>query len=320
MATEIIEEIEAGGDVYLLHSKAMKNSNNTNSNTPYVYDWIGTQQEYNDQNIASLHPEWVCYITDDVEGGVSVYTKIEIDNAVLHKAGSEEYTGRKTFTSTGENWGLVLKNPSAEQQTAATTYTEKLIGWFDRNNVRIGSIGTGIETDGKSRCYFGASKNINGTNIYSLVETKVDLNGNCMCGLPTNTYGTYFHGTADYAKWADLAEMYETDKTYTPGTLIKFGGRKDITIANNKCNGVISDKPGFVLDAGKENSLPVALVGKTPVKIIGKVKKFDPITLSETPGVGRVATEGEKVIGKALETSEDENEKLVMCVTKFNID
>ena len=66
--------------------------------------------------------------------------------------------------------------------------------------------------------------------------------------------------------------------------------------------------------------LSVALVGKTVVRIIGKVNKFDNITLSEIPGVGRVAKEGEQVIAKALEASEIDDEKLVLCVTKFNLD
>ena len=54
--------------------------------------------------------------------------------------------------------------------------------------------------------------------------------------------------------------------------------------------------------------------------IIGKANKFDNITLSEIPGIGRVAKEDEKIIVKALENSDNENEKLVLCVTKFNLD
>lgn len=30
-----------------------------------IYDWIGTIQEYEDQQIETLHPEYLCYITDD---------------------------------------------------------------------------------------------------------------------------------------------------------------------------------------------------------------------------------------------------------------
>lgn len=35
---------------------------NTNS---VKYDWIGTEAQYEAQNIETLHPEWVCFVTDD---------------------------------------------------------------------------------------------------------------------------------------------------------------------------------------------------------------------------------------------------------------
>lgn len=126
-------------------------------------------------------------------------------------------------------------------------------------------------------------------------------------------------GTASSALWADLAEQYQSDKEYPAGTLISFGGEKDITIAKVECHGVISDKPGFLLDCGLENSLPVALVGKTPVRVIGKIKKFDRIVLSDIPGVGKEqTTSDEKVVAIALENNDSEEEKLVMAVVKVS--
>ena len=58
------------------------NQNTAVGATPVKYDWIGTLAEYNSQNVETLHPEWVCYITDDVSGGESVYTKAEVDSAI----------------------------------------------------------------------------------------------------------------------------------------------------------------------------------------------------------------------------------------------
>ena len=324
MATHIIEEIAAGGDVYTLHGKAMVNSNSTNSTTPYVYDWVGTQTEYNTQQIETLHPEWICYITDDIEGGYSVYTKTETDAIVVHKTGDEIISGCKSFSG-GNNVSavgiapinIVDINPDG---TTAGTLQYKDIVFGDTNNIRIGVVRAGAYTNNRRQIGLNVCSNTN-TNLGGITISCAADGTDVRCNLPTETYGTNFHGTSTSAKWADLAEMYESDKTYSKGTLIQFGGKKDITIAkNNKCNGVISADPGFVLDAGKENSLPVALCGKTPIRIIGKVKRFDNITLSETHGVGRLALDGEKVIGKCLESSDVEEEKLVMCVTKFNID
>ena len=158
------------------------------------------------------------------------------------------------------------------------------------------------------------------SNNYATIRLNIDENGNSWCNLPSDTYSTNFHGTATTALYADLAEKYESDQKYSVGTLIKFGGEKDITIADTEVNGVISDRPGFILDSELENGQAVALVGKTPLRIIGSVNKFDKITLSEIPGIGRVAKEGGKVIARALGFSGNNDEKLVMCVTKFTLD
>lgn len=63
-----------------IQAVATVNQNTAASATNPVYDWVGTLAEYNAQNIATLHPEWVCFITDDFVGGDSVYTKTQIDN------------------------------------------------------------------------------------------------------------------------------------------------------------------------------------------------------------------------------------------------
>ena len=41
------------------------NANSSNVSAPNVFDWVGTLAQYTTQNIASTHPDWVCYITDD---------------------------------------------------------------------------------------------------------------------------------------------------------------------------------------------------------------------------------------------------------------
>lgn len=322
MPNSIITELQAAGSVYDIHGKATINSNSNTSQapipTPSIFDWVGTQQQYVDQAIETNHPEWICFIVDDVEGGYSVYTKTEIDNAVVHKAGDETITGEKRFSNV-----IHRKNSSV---TRTGTYTsDQLIHmrFDDKDNKPMGEIATKKGQNGNTRIelHTCTDDGNGGDAWHCLFQGWYDssTSTNC-CNLPTNTYATNFLGTASQAKWADLAEKYETDKTYKAGTLIKFGGEKDITIADDKCNGVISDKPGFLLDYEQMGSLPVALVGKTPIRIIGKVNKHDPITLSETPGVGRIANEGEKIIARALESSDKEKEKLVMCVTKFNLD
>ena len=78
----IREEVDGAGDNITIN----KNSNNElqaigliNKNeaagaTNPIYDWIGTQQEYIDQDIAAQHPDWVCFITDDAYNPQSTYS------------------------------------------------------------------------------------------------------------------------------------------------------------------------------------------------------------------------------------------------------
>lgn len=131
------------------------------------------------------------------------------------------------------------------------------------------------------------------------------------------TFTNTIIGTSMQALWADMAEKYQADADYPCGTLVQFGGNKEITAATNEVNAVISTAPGFVLNH-LEDGLPIALSGKVPVRIIGKVNKFDKIVLSNIPGIGRVKQNDEQVIAIALEENYNEDEKLVMCVTKLS--
>lgn len=74
------------------------------------------------------------------------------------------------------------------------------------------------------------------------------------CGNMKVTGDVYFdkdiHGCALCARWADLAEGYESDAEYEPGTFVRFGGEKEITIASEyEANAVITTQPGFILGA-----------------------------------------------------------------------
>lgn len=136
-------------------------------------------------------------------------------------------------------------------------------------------------------------------------------------------------GTALKAKWADLAEIYECDENevLVPGTLVRFGGQYEIT----KCKrndrhvfGVISTKPGVVLNKKETKGQKIALVGRVPVRVIGKINKFDKLTTSYIPGVAKKKTWLDVLllkptIGRALHTNTNGNEKLVESVVKINL-
>lgn len=142
----------------------------------------------------------------------------------------------------------------------------------------------------------------------------------------TATFTEVIQGCALCAKWADLAELYESDADYSPGTLVKFGGEKEITIADDKANAVITTRPGLILGGDGKSSddgkiyRGIALAGRVPVKCLGPIKKFDAIALSKTAGYAEacIADLSSGVVGIALENSQYEISGLVECAVKMS--
>lgn len=136
-----------------------------------------------------------------------------------------------------------------------------------------------------------------------------------------NTFTQTIQGTAYRAYWGDLAEYYETDKEYPLGTLIQFGGDKEITIAKTEVNAVISSKPGFILNSEMPHSQPIALCGRVPVRVIGSCNKFDYLKLSQFEGIAEVDLDAkpENIIARALENKYSNDEGLVLCVVNFKL-
>ena len=138
----------------------------------------------------------------------------------------------------------------------------------------------------------------------------------------SNTFNNVVQGTAFRTYWGDLAEIYETDKEYPKATLVKFGGDKEITIADTQVNAVISSEPGLILNTQNKTGQAIALIGRVPVRVIGNCKKFDYLTLSDVPGVATVLEDNEfplNVIARALENKDYVEEGLVLCVIKFDL-
>lgn len=137
----------------------------------------------------------------------------------------------------------------------------------------------------------------------------------------SNVYGGTFHGTAVQARYADLAERYEIDAPAEAGTLVMFGGIKEITLANNiqAVFGVISSNPAYIMNHGAgegndETHPAVALHGRVPVRVFGTVNKFDYIGLHPNMnGVGIVTADKTIAVGRALESSDVEGIKPIEC-------
>ena len=125
-------------------------------------------------------------------------------------------------------------------------------------------------------------------------------------GSTTKKYNTVF-AKATSAQYADLAEIYESDAEYEVGTVVIFGGEKEITVssmgADTRVAGVISENPAYLMNS-EATGQAVALQGKVKCKVVGQISKGDMlVTHSQHPGVARKASDPKvgTVIGKALE-------------------
>lgn len=124
-----------------------------------------------------------------------------------------------------------------------------------------------------------------------------------------------FQGKATSAQFADLAEIYATDQEYPVGTIIAIGGEKEAKAAQlvDLPIGVISAEPAYLMNSDAEGQA-VGLKGRVPVRVRGAVSKGQAI-YAGADGVGStIASIG--LVGIALESSQDDSEKLIECVLK----
>ena len=121
-------------------------------------------------------------------------------------------------------------------------------------------------------------------------------------------YAVTFQGTASSAKFADLAEKYESDAELEAGTVVMFGGDKEVTACDSEnCHavaGVISTDPAYMMNSDGEGQY-VALTGRVPTKVTGPVAKGD-LLVSAGNGMAKANNDAQagRIIGKAVGSSE----------------
>ena len=142
----------------------------------------------------------------------------------------------------------------------------------------------------------------------------------------TTVFATTFNGTSTAAQYADLAENFRPDNSYTPGTVVALGGVEEITAVNEELSdrvfGVVSSQPAYLMNSSQEGGAPVAVAGRVPVRVIGQVNKGDRL-VSAGNGVARAAGEEESinafnVIGRSIETKTTFDEGTVEAFVTIN--
>ena len=121
-----------------------------------------------------------------------------------------------------------------------------------------------------------------------------------------------FAGEATSALYADLAERYQADAEYLPGTVLIFGGDAEVTQSTEKMDrraaGVVSTDPAYLMNSSLvgKNTVALALTGRVPCKVSGYVRKGDLMVSGVEHGVAEAWREESSppagsIIGKSLE-------------------
>jgi len=197
-------------------------------------------------------------------------------------------------------------------------------------NANIGNIGTGglITSTGNvtggniiTGGLVSATGNLQGGNLVLANNATITVGANTNVGTITGNW-SLSTGSRLQSTYADLAEYYEADMMYEAGTVLEFGGEKEVTIAEDattRVAGVVSTNPAYVMNSSCPGyAVPIALQGRVPVKVRGKVKKGD-LMVSGGNGYARPwnhATPG-MVIGKAIANFEGSDGVIEIAVGRL---
>lgn len=216
--------------------------------------------------------------------------------------------------------------------------------WITNGNLVItGSGSVGIRTDnyyyanGQAISFTGSYSNSNvaaylptyTANIGSVGGAAV-FNGRTISTGANTTTGnitgnwTLTAGSRLNATYADLAERFEADAIYEPGTVVQLGGEKEVTIVqeelSEKVFGVVSNTAAYLMNAGAggdETHPAIAVVGRVSVNVVGKINKGDRL-VSAGNGLARAAKSGEatafNTIGRSLINKDTDDNGVIEAV------
>jgi hypothetical protein len=270
-------------------------------------------------------------ISTTASNNTDITNKLFVDNAISVAAlDYVQLSGSGTQTIT---YNTTFNTPSAVQFNSISGASATFSGTVSGGTLTDGAmnITSGAITGGTSATFSGAVSG--GTGSFggtltggTVTDGTMSINGGAISGGVSAIFsGTVtadtFSGVATEAQYADLAEIYSADAEYEPGTVVKIGGDAEITQTTEHADvdvfGVISTAPAYLMNKDAEG-LPVALQGRVPVKVIGKIRKGERLVSSDVPGVawalGDDAYNSRAIIGRALQSKEDGDAGVIEAV------
>jgi hypothetical protein len=272
---------------------------------------VNVVDNLNVNNISSYTANTNLQLSGDGTGGVQITDSLQVNsvagytlNADLTLSGNgtgnvvvstgfivDTITSRSTDTNlslTANGTGKVYINDDFEWTGTAT-------GSIDGN---AATVTNGVYTSGNQS--IADNKTFTGTLTSTTLTTGAAATAGSITGNWSLTTGSRLQAT-----YADLAEIYDTDQLYPTGTIVMFGGDKEVTQANEyattRVAGVISSEPAFIMNSDSDGQA-IALKGRVPVFVQGQCNPGDFIVASDEPGVGVASNKyiAGAVIGKCI--------------------
>lgn len=222
-----------------------------------------------------------------------------------------------SITTSALNAGTLNANSTATVNALAsngtvsgTTFTTGTILPSANNTSNIGDT---------TAYYSNVFANTYNVGTGGIVNLGANATGNI--GSSTNYFNTVFAQSTS-ALYADLAEVYQADTHYNPGTVVVFGGTAEVTVTDTESDtrvaGAVSTDPAYLMNAST-NGVAVALRGKIPVNLIGAVTKGDLLVTSATSGYATsvknlTAYDANAVFAKSLETDSNISARTIWAV------
>jgi len=286
--------------------------------------------------------------TGNVTGGNLLVSGVTISTNTISAAGTVtggnlQVSGVTISTNTISATGTITGGNLQVSGVLVSTNTVSVTGNITGGNiatsgvlsVTAGITAGSIAATSHTGTTMSASGNITGGNLTTAGILSVNSNAaataivngaaNAVGNIGSSTsYFNNIFAQATTALYADLAEVYESDADYAPGTVVRFGGSKEVTISSTAGDptvaGVISANPSYLMNNGltADHRAIVALTGRIPTSVTGTVKKGAMMIAAgngracacATPAMGTV-------IGKALENFDGESGMIEIVVGRM---
>jgi hypothetical protein len=258
--------------------------------------------------------------------GTNMSATANVQGGNLRTTGLISSTGN--ITSSGNVDAVYfIGNGSALTGISAAVSVTKIQNGTSEANVGAsgGNINFNIGGTSNVMVVSGSGITLTGLTTPSIAKSGSNAVGNI--GSSSNYFNQVF-ATATTALYADVAERFEADEVMDPGTVVELGGAKEITRSRTDLSenvfGVISTRPAFTMNGGAgqdDTHPPVAMTGRVPVKVVGRVTKGDRL-VSAGNGIARAALAGEptpfNVIGRSLVDKTTDDLGTVEAIVSIN--